>query len=150
MAGFELYTPFRNYVVTSRFNAPRNYSFAPNRKQLHEGEDSVDGNSGHGENPPVYCGHDGIVVKVGYDGRGYGNYCVIDFGDGWSAWYAHFKIIDVAQGQHVKAKERLGYMGETGMATGEHCHLNLCNQTIGLDNYVVAKVLDPSSYLKSW
>ena len=84
-------TPFRHYVVTSRFNAPRSYAYAQHRLQQHEGEDSVDG-SGDGT---VYCGRAGSVIKVGYDARGYGNYCIIDFGGGWTAWYAHFARIDV-------------------------------------------------------
>lgn len=132
--------------MTSRFNAPRNYSFAPNRKQLHEGEDSVDGAGGG----IIYCGRAGKVVKVGIDGRGYGNYCIIDFGGGWSAWYAHFGMIDVKEGQRVRAKQALGMSGDTGAATGVHAHVTLCNPIIGLDGYVVPHVVDPAPYLKQW
>lgn len=147
-AKFTLYTPFQHYVVTSRFNDPRNYSYAPHRKQLHEGEDSVDG--ADAGDPLVFCGHAGTVTKVDYDARGYGHYCIVDFGDGWAAWYAHFESISVSVGQRVNAKEPLGVIGRTGSATGEHCHLTVTNEAIGLDNYVVRKVVNPADYLVQW
>lgn len=143
---FKLFTPFENYVVTSRFNDPRNYSYAPTRKQLHEGEDSVDGD-GLGV---IYAGREGKIVQVGVDPRGYGNYCILDAGLGWQIWYAHFKELWVKEGQSVNAKQPLGVSGETGSATGVHCHLTLCNAELGLDNYVVKKVVDPAPYLTSW
>jgi murein DD-endopeptidase MepM/ murein hydrolase activator NlpD len=146
---FWLYTPFRNYVVTSRFNAPRNYPFAPNKKQLHEGEDSVDGDAIGGD-PLVYCGRRGKVAHVGFDARGYGKFLVMDFFNGWTCWYCHFANIFVSTGQIVLARMALGEMGATGMATGEHCHLTLCNPTAGLDGYVVAKVVNPAEYLRAW
>lgn len=152
MAGFEpfwMYTPFQNYVVTSRFGEPRNYKkIAPHRLQLHEGEDSVDGT-----NPQaglVYCGRDGTVTNVDYNATGYGNYCVVSFGNGWSAYYAHLKTVTVKVGQKVSARQSLGQAGESGNANGVHCHLTLCNNKIGLDNYVVRKVVDPSPYLRIW
>lgn len=143
---FTLFKPFEDYVVTSEFNDPRNYSFAPNRKQLHEGEDSVDGDGGR----LVYCGRSGTVSKVGFDARGYGNYCIVDFGDGWTCWYAHFARIDVVEGQQVQPKQALGVAGSTGASTGVHCHITLCNPELGLDNYVVPDVVDPAPYLVNW
>lgn len=143
---FWMYTPFDDYEVTSVFNAPRNYSFAPAKKQLHEGEDSID-ESG---NLNIYAGRDGTVIRKGFDAKGYGNYITLDFGDGWTCWYAHFERIDVQLHQKVKAKDVLGIAGKSGNATGVHCHLTLCNPVLGLDGYVVDKCLDPAPYLKHW
>lgn len=143
---FSLYTPFEEYVVTSRFNDPRDYSYAPHRFQLHEGEDGVDG-SGLGV---VYCGRAGKVVKVGYDARGYGNYCIIDFGGGWRAWYAHFAEVRVNEGQQVAERQPLGVAGSTGASSGVHCHLTLTNAAVGLVGYVVADVVNPAAYLANW
>lgn len=98
----------------------------------------------------VYCGRAGIVAKVGIDARGYGNYCIVDFGGGWKCWYAHLESIRVKVGQRVAEKQPLGVAGATGSATGVHVHLTLCNPAIGLDNYVVAHVVNPASYLKAW
>lgn len=116
------------------------------RLQLHEGEDSVDG-SGAGI---VYAGRTGKVVKVGFDARGYGNYLILDFGGGWTCWYAHLESIRVKVGQQVAERQPLGVAGATGNASGIHCHLTLCNTALGLDNYVVPQVVNPSLYLRSW
>lgn len=147
---FNLFTPFKKYVVPAggQFNAPRNYAFAPDKKQLHEGEDGVDG-----DNPQagvVRCGRAGTIVKVGYDERGYGKYLIVDFGGGWQAWYAHFERIDVAEGKQVRVLEPLGVAGKTGNSTGVHCHLTLTNNQLGLDGYVVKKVVNPAPYLIRW
>lgn len=148
--GFKLYTPFPDYIVPAggQFNAPRSYPFAPNRLQLHEGMDFVDQSTPQGG--IVYCGRGGKVVKVGVDARGYGNYCIVDFGAGWQAWYAHFAEMKVREGRLVETREPLGIAGRTGNSTGVHCHLTLTNELMGLDNYVVRKVVDPSFYLLDW
>jgi murein DD-endopeptidase MepM/ murein hydrolase activator NlpD len=119
---------------------------------LHEGEDSVDGAALRDKTltPYIYCGRRGIVVDVAFDARGYGDFCIVDFGDGWRAWYCHMKQIDVNVGQIVMAKQVLGIMGATGNATGPHCHLTLQHIGYGLHNYVVPDVVDPADYLVAW
>lgn len=149
---FKLLAPFKQYVITSRFNDPREYPFAPTKKQLHEGVDGIDGLAQkYGSDPTFHAGAAGTVIKVGYDERGYGNYCIIDFGGGWQAWYAHAAALYVREGQKVATGEILGLMGNSGgTSTGAHCHVTLTNPAIGLDNYVVAKVVDPAPYLVTW
>ena len=58
------------YVISSRFNAPRSYPFAPKRLQLHEGIDFAP-TKGAPANPLVRASQRGIVDKVGWDGKGY-------------------------------------------------------------------------------
>ncbi|MXQ52976.1 peptidoglycan DD-metalloendopeptidase family protein [Shimazuella alba] len=66
----------------------------------------------------------GKVIKAGYHG-GYGNMVLVDHGGGWVTLYAHLSRILVSTGEHVGTGQRLGYMGQTGNATGYHLHFEV-------------------------
>jgi len=139
--GFLLGKPFSDYQITSRFNTPRNYPFAPDKLQLHEGLDGI----GTGL---VKCGVYGTVVKIGFDARGYGHFLIIDCGNNWRGWYAHFERIDARLGQFVTVGDVLGVMGSTGgTSTAPHVHITVQHIGYGLRNYVVDWVVDPEDYL---
>lgn len=87
-------------------------------------------------------------MKTGYDARGYGNYLIIDHGDGWRSWLAHLQAPPLKQSGVVKTGELVGYAGTTGGSTGVHLHWTLQHIGYGLDNYVVADVVDPLLLLK--
>jgi hypothetical protein len=63
----------------------------------------------------------GRVIKVGYD-NGYGLMVVLDHGYGLETRYAHMSRTAVQIGRHVRRGDLLGYVGETGLATGPHLH----------------------------
>lgn len=135
------------YVISSRFNAPRDYWFAPNRKQLHEGLDMA---PAVGAEAPfrVVAPAAGVVVKTGFDARGYGNYIVIDHGGGWYSWLAHLKDPPLVKVGRVQQGQIVGYAGSTGgTSTGVHLHWTLQHIPEGLDNYVVADVVDPELHI---
>jgi murein DD-endopeptidase MepM/ murein hydrolase activator NlpD len=70
---------------------------------------------------PVLAGNSGTVVLA----RGLyyeGNCVVIDHGLGLYTVSMHLSRIDVREGQHVAAGERLGLSGATGRVTGPHLH----------------------------
>ena len=70
---------------------------------------------------PVRAGNSGVVVlarPLYYEG----NCVVIDHGLGLFTISMHFSRIDVKEGQHVIAGERLGLSGATGRVTGPHLH----------------------------
>jgi murein DD-endopeptidase MepM/ murein hydrolase activator NlpD len=70
---------------------------------------------------PVRAANNGIVVlarPLYYEG----NCVVIDHGMGLFTLSMHFSRIDVHEGQHVGAGERLGLSGATGRVTGPHLH----------------------------
>ncbi len=76
---------------------------------------------------PIYAAADGTVIvsKLGGWNGGYGSYVVIDHGNGTQTLYAHFSSIAVSVGQSVRKGEKLGGVGRTGDATGNHLHFEV-------------------------
>ncbi len=85
------------------------------------------GNAGIG-GTNVYAAQSGTVITAygdsGWHG-GYGNYVVVDHGGGISTLYAHFSGTAVYEGQTVNKGDVLGYVGQTGWATGNHLHFEV-------------------------
>ena len=73
---------------------------------------------------PVVAAADGTVVtaRLGKNKPSYGQYVVIDHGNGESSLYAHLDSVLVTVGQSVRAGTQLGTVGETGNASGPHLH----------------------------
>ena len=63
-----------------------------------------------------------ITVVVGQGKPSYGQYVVVDHGNGESSLYAHLDSVLVTIGQVVQAGTQLGTVGETGNASGPHLH----------------------------
>jgi len=66
--------------------------------------------------------HAGTAVVPPYSENGYGNYVKLIASNGDYTLYAHMSSIAVADGQSVAAGEVIGYVGSTGMSTGDHLH----------------------------
>lgn len=73
---------------------------------------------------PIGAAKDGVVISAGPYG-GYGNFVVVDHGDGLATAYAHQSRIAVRQGQTVDQGEVIGYVGSTGYSTGPHLHFEV-------------------------
>ncbi len=70
---------------------------------------------------PVRAGNSGVVVlarPLYYEG----GCVVIDHGLGLYTLSMHLSRVDVTEGQHVAAGDRLGLSGATGRVTGPHLH----------------------------
>ncbi len=70
---------------------------------------------------PIYASADGIVASSASSGN-FGNLVVIDHGNGYLTKYGHMAKVMVEKGQLVKRYGLVGYMGDTGRATGTHLH----------------------------
>ncbi|MFN3980960.1 MAG: peptidoglycan DD-metalloendopeptidase family protein [Caldilinea sp.] len=75
---------------------------------------------------PVTAADSGYVVLAGggWNG-GYGNYVIIDHGNGFTTLYAHLNSIFVKPGETVSRGQQVGTMGNTGNSTGAHLHLEI-------------------------
>ncbi len=75
---------------------------------------------------PVRAAGDGVVEWAGRNGD-YGNHVAIKHGDGWVTTYSHLR--GVARGLHpgmaVRQGQVIGWVGQTGLATGPHLHFAL-------------------------
>ncbi len=90
----------------------------------HSGHYAID--IGNRSMPMIVASRRGTVITAatGWNG-GYGNYVIIDHGDGMQTLYAHQDYLSVAVGDTVEAGDVLGRMGNSGRvygATGIHLH----------------------------
>lgn len=82
---------------------------------------------------PVHAAGDGVVIFAGPDNEAvyspwphfYGNLIVIQHTDDLYTLYAHLSKIDVAINQSVLAGEKIGEVGQTGVAVGPHLHFEV-------------------------
>ncbi|MDD4850963.1 MAG: peptidoglycan DD-metalloendopeptidase family protein [Gemmiger sp.] len=72
----------------------------------------------------IIASDSGKVETSGYH-YSYGNYIVIDHGNGYKTLYAHMSGRAVEAGQAVVQGQVIGYVGSTGNSTGNHCHFEM-------------------------
>ena len=72
----------------------------------------------------VYSMLPGIVKKVHYGNKGYGNYVILEHGD-LECLYGHLSTIAVREGSIVEAGTVVAVSGNTGRSTGPHLHIRL-------------------------
>jgi len=71
---------------------------------------------------PIYATGNGKVKQADRKKRGYGNLVIIDHGYGYTTRYAHMSKMNVKVGQKVKRGDVIGFVGNTGLSAGPHCH----------------------------
>ena len=78
---------------------------------------------------PIRAAADGDVVVArsgGWNG-GYGSYVVISHSNGSQTLYAHMSKVATYDGAQVQQGDIIGYVGQTGEATGPHVHFEIRN-----------------------
>lgn len=70
---------------------------------------------------PIRAPHPGTVVQV-LAHPAYGNFVIIDEGNGRRSGYAHQSAVAVRPGQQVRPGDLIGQVGTTGYSTGCHLH----------------------------
>lgn len=72
---------------------------------------------------PIKATSDGRISSIGYD-SGYGNRIKIRHQGTYATVYAHMLKFrkGLKRGDYVKRGEIIGYVGQTGLADGPHCH----------------------------
>ncbi len=70
---------------------------------------------------PVYAPADGKVILAGWV-SGYGNYIMIDHGNGYYTAFGHLSRFNVSVGTVVSTGQQIAVSGNTGISTGPHLH----------------------------
>lgn len=75
----------------------------------------------------IFAASEGEVTFVGFQKRGYGRYVKISHGQNRETVYAHMSAVasGLKVGQKVQKGQVIGYVGRTGLATGNHLHYEL-------------------------
>ena len=117
--------PTYNHSITSYFGYRTHPVYGTTK--FHSG---IDIGAGYGDT--IMAAASGTVILVSEPvegqnkgGSGYGNYCVIDHGNGYSTLYGHARDIYVYDGQYVSAGQSIGEVGSTGTSTGAHLHFEV-------------------------
>ena len=90
----------------------------------------------------------GVVTFSGKDG-GYGLMVEIDHGNGLTSRYAHLSKLLVHKGEQINPSQPIGQVGQTGLTTGPHLHLEIHRQDTAIDPLTVLnrKQIEPDILL---
>ena len=89
------------------------------------------------EGTPIYASRAGTVTTATF-GKSAGNYVTINHGDGFSSVYMHMTHYVVSKGAKVSQGQVIGYMGSTGVSTGNHLHFGIAYN---------GKYVNPANYI---
>lgn len=123
-SGFVNPTKASNSVITSSYgrrNAPRT---SQGYGSSNHGGIDIGGTGGNLNGQEADTIGSGTVATVGYDPGGYGNYVIVDHGNGYRTLYGHLQQATVSQGQQVQAGQQIGVIGSTGNSQAPHLHLS--------------------------
>jgi murein DD-endopeptidase MepM/ murein hydrolase activator NlpD len=83
---------------------------------------------------PIYASASGVVKSAG-DGGPCGNMVQIDHPGGLTSAYCHMSRFapGLHAGQHVESRQLIGYVGQTGRATGPHLHFAIKRGDVYID-----------------
>ena len=124
-AGFVNPTTASNSVVTSGYGGRNAVKTSTGYSSTnHDGID-IGGTGGNLNGQAADSIGGGKVAEVGYDENGYGNYVVVDHGNGYTSLYGHLQKATVKQGDTVSAGQQVGVIGSTGSSTAPHLHLRV-------------------------
>jgi len=73
---------------------------------------------------PVMAAGAGTIEKLGWDPHGYGNWILLNNGNGYETVYGHLSRFakGLHVGSHVHQAQVIALSGMTGLATGPHLH----------------------------
>jgi murein DD-endopeptidase MepM/ murein hydrolase activator NlpD len=80
---------------------------------------------------PIFAADAGTVIYAGYaldangQPKGYGQYVVLDHGNGYQTLYAHASQLFVRCGQQVRRGAAIAAVGSVGHSTGPHLHFEI-------------------------
>ena len=116
LEGAFLKAPLDYYRISSKFSNSRMHPVLK-RRRAHHGVDYA-----APKGTPVYAIGSGKVIKKAYQANGAGYYVKIRHNSTYTTSYMHLsKYADgLKEGDYVKQKQVIGYVGSTGLSTGPH------------------------------
>lgn len=111
-------TPVSGFRLTSAFGMRKHPVLKVTR--MHNGVDMA-----CAAGTPIYATRAGTVTTASYQASGAGNYVSINHLDGFSSIYMHMTHYVVSKGQSVSQGQLIGYVGNTGISTGDHLHFGI-------------------------
>ena len=97
---------------------------------FHNGID-IAGSVSYGQD--ILASDGGVVTRAGDLNDGYGNYVIIDHGNGYKTLYAHASALYVQVGQRVSKGQKIAEIGSTGYSTGPHLHFEILYNNKNID-----------------
>jgi murein DD-endopeptidase MepM/ murein hydrolase activator NlpD len=88
---------------------------------------------------PVRAAADGDVTGAQM-GSGYGRTVVLSHGHSVLTLYGHLSAVAVVPGQHVTRGQVIGYVGQSGRATGPHLHYEVRVHDVAVNPYKYLRV----------
>ncbi len=125
--------PYSNTYVTSPFG----YRTIGGKRSMHYGIDISMGGASDYNKRIVSSASGKVLISSGVCSHnypkssscgcngGYGNYVVIDHGNGMVVYYAHLASVSVSVGQTVDRGQTIGILGCSGYSTGAHIHYEI-------------------------
>jgi murein DD-endopeptidase MepM/ murein hydrolase activator NlpD len=117
--------PLRTYRLTSSFGPRINPVTGVFR--VHQGLDLA-----APEGTEVFAIQKGTITELGTNAV-YGNYIIIEHGDGWVSLYGHLSRFETVLRNNVQSGTLIGRVGSTGQSTGPHLHFELRRNGKALD-----------------
>lgn len=116
LEGAFLKAPLDYYRISSKFSNSR-YHPVLKRHRAHHGVDYA-----APKGTPVYAIGSGKVIKKAYQANGAGYYIKIRHNSTYTTSYMHLSKFakGLKEGDFVKQKQVIGYVGSTGLSTGPH------------------------------
>lgn len=113
--------------ITTYFDESRNYGNS-------SAHNAIDIPADYGSN--IYAVSDGVCISAGWQDD-YG-YLIILWHEQQSIYtfYSHCSSMAVYSGQSVSQGDVIGYVGSTGVASGNHLHFGICDSLLGGTPYV--------------
>lgn len=74
----------------------------------------------------------GTVTETGADGV-YGNYVIVDHGEGYRSLYGHASLILATAGSEVRRDEVIALSGSSGRSTAPHLHFEISKDGVPID-----------------
>lgn len=113
--------------ITTYFDESRNYGNS-------SAHNAIDIPADYGAN--IYAACDGVCISADWQDA-YG-YLIILWHEeqGIYTFYSHCSSMAVYSGQNVNQGDVIGYVGSTGVASGNHLHFGICDSLLGGTPYI--------------